>query len=80
VTVLLLTLAAFAVAMLAMALGVVLTGRRLQGSCGGLASGSCVCKAQGIEIPADCPRKKGGGVAAKPLVSLRRGAAKTPRD
>jgi hypothetical protein len=72
-TILLLTLAVFAVAMLAMGLGVMLTGRRLRGSCGGLASGSCVCKAQGIEIPADCPRKKGGEVAPGSLVSLRRG-------
>lgn len=56
-TVLLLTLGGFAMAMAAMAIGVILTGRRLQGSCGGLTSGSCVCKSRGISPPADCPRK-----------------------
>jgi uncharacterized protein len=81
VTVLLSTLAVFAAVMLAMALGVMLTGRRLRGSCGGIASGSCVCKEQGIEIPEDCPRKQGHGAAGETLVPLRRGkAAETPRD
>lgn len=72
VVVLLATLAVFAVAMLAMALGVMLTGRRLQGSCGGIANGSCVCKEQGIEIPEDCPRKHGSGPAPEKLFPLRR--------
>jgi uncharacterized protein len=71
-TVLFLTLAVFAIAMLAMAIGVVLTGRRLQGSCGGIANGSCVCKAEGIEIPEDCPRKKGSAPAPERLTPLRR--------
>lgn len=80
-TVLFLTLAAFATAMLAMALGVMLTGRRLQGSCGGIANGSCVCKDQGIEIPEDCPRKRGNDPAPEKLFPLRRGkAAETLRN
>jgi hypothetical protein len=77
-TVLFLTLAAFATAMLAMAIGVMLTGRRLQGSCGGLATGSCVCKAEGIEIPENCPRKKGNDPAPEKLFPLRRGHTAKP--
>jgi hypothetical protein len=72
-TVLFLTLAVFATAMLAMAVGVMLTGRRLQGSCGGIASGACVCKNPDA-IPEDCPRKKGGEPPAPKLAQLRRGA------
>jgi hypothetical protein len=70
-TVLFLTLAVFAIAMIAMALGVMITGRRLQGSCGGLATGSCVCKAEGV-VPEDCPRKKGNDALPEKLTSIRR--------
>lgn len=48
------TLTVMLVAVLGMSLGVVLTGRRLRGSCGGLTSGSCACKEQGLET---CTRK-----------------------
>jgi hypothetical protein len=63
-TVLLLTLLAFLVVMAAMAIGVMLTGRRLQGSCGGLATGSCPCKREGI-APQACPRKTGPSAASR---------------
>lgn len=54
----LLTLAVFILAVTAMAIGVMLTGRRLQGSCGGTSGGACLCKdkPEGA-TPADCPRK-----------------------
>jgi hypothetical protein len=55
-----LTLAAFALAMLLMAIGVMVTGRRLKGSCGGVGPGSdCFCKREGIN-PVNCPRKGDG--------------------
>lgn len=41
------TVAALAVIMGAMAIGVMVSGRRLQGSCGGVGSGSCSCEAAG---------------------------------
>ena len=48
---LLLTLAVFLVAVLAMVAGVLITGRSLKGSCGGP---SCRCVADGDDI-LDCP-------------------------
>jgi hypothetical protein len=47
---LILTFGLFAVIVLAMAVGVMLTGRSLRGSCGGT---SCVCKAEGKD-PGSC--------------------------
>ena len=47
---LLLTFGLFVVIVLVMAVGVMLTGRSLRGSCGGA---SCVCKAEGRE-PGSC--------------------------
>jgi len=44
VTTFLLTLAAFGTVILAMAVGVMFTGRRLQGSCGGTGT-NCSCSA-----------------------------------
>lgn len=49
----LITFVVFAVAICAMALGVMLAGRRLQGSCGGVGGGSCAC---GPEKRARCER------------------------
>jgi len=53
-----LTLAVFGLAMFAMALGVMLSGRKLQGSCGGTSGAACLCKdkPEGA-TPANCPRK-----------------------
>jgi hypothetical protein len=53
---LVLTLILMLAAVLAMAIGVMISGRRLQGSCGGLASGSCACRDQGLAEGAACPR------------------------
>ncbi|MCP4202672.1 MAG: hypothetical protein GY769_12145 [bacterium] len=50
---LLLTLALVALAMLAMAVGLMMTGRRLRGSCGGA---DCHCLAEGAD-PATCERE-----------------------
>ncbi|MEM1023685.1 MAG: hypothetical protein AAGD10_09005 [Myxococcota bacterium] len=44
-----LTLTLMLIAVFAMSIGVMISGRRLRGSCGGLASGSCACKEQGIK-------------------------------
>jgi hypothetical protein len=52
----LLTVVGIAVAMVAMALGVMLTGRRLKGSCGGVAGGACLCAREGVDRRV-CPRK-----------------------
>jgi hypothetical protein len=51
---LLTTIAVMALMMLAMALGVLVSGRRLKGSCGGI-GGDCECDAAGR---AACPRTK----------------------
>lgn len=56
-TVFILTLAVMGTALLAMSIGVMISGRRLRGSCGGLASGSCACRDQGIEPNAACPKR-----------------------
>lgn len=37
-------------AMLAMAIGVMATGRRLKGSCGGTGSADCHCEATGVPV------------------------------
>lgn len=50
---LLLTLVLIALAMLAMAVGLMLTGRRLRGSCGGA---ECHCLAEGAD-PKTCDRE-----------------------
>jgi hypothetical protein len=50
---LILTFGLFVVIVLAMAVGVMLTGRSLRGSCGGP---SCVCKAEGKD-PGSCDFK-----------------------
>lgn len=50
-----LTLVGFVFTTVAMALGVIATGRRLRGSCGGVANDACACKRAGAP-PADCPR------------------------
>ncbi len=46
----LLTLAVLAVVMGAMAVGVILSGRTLRGSCGGVGSGDCACDAAGVPL------------------------------
>jgi hypothetical protein len=51
----LLTALVFLVAVGALALGVMFTGRRLQGSCGGTSGAACLCK-PGSD-PRDCPKK-----------------------
>ncbi len=51
------TLGIMLFAVLAMSVGVMLTGRRLKGSCGGLSSGSCACKEQGLDPGEACPSK-----------------------
>ncbi len=48
--VLFLTLLIVALVMLAMAIGVMFSGRRLQGSCGGVGSGDCACEASGKPV------------------------------
>lgn len=50
------TLSVMLVAVFGMSLGVLLSGRRLRGSCGGLASGSCACRDQGLDAGAGCPK------------------------
>ncbi|MEM6733062.1 MAG: hypothetical protein AAF658_16010 [Myxococcota bacterium] len=54
----LLTLGFMLIAVFVMSLGVMITGRKLKGSCGGLASGSCACRDQGIEPGSDACRAK----------------------
>jgi hypothetical protein len=44
------TVLLFALAMLAMAVGVMATGRRLKGSCGGTGSTDCHCEATGVPV------------------------------
>ncbi len=61
-TTFLLTLAAFGILVLAMAVGVIFTGKRLSGSCGGTGAGcTCSptkqreCKEKGVKPHADTP-------------------------
>jgi hypothetical protein len=55
--VLLSTLAIFALAMTAMAIGVMMTGRRLQGSCGGSGNGDYGCPCDAAKRQS-CARKR----------------------
>jgi hypothetical protein len=57
-TLFLLTLLAIALTMLALALGMMLTGRRLKGSCGSMAAEDCFCRQTGID-PKRCPSRRG---------------------
>ena len=41
-----------------MAVGLMVSGKRLRGSCGGSGSPDCACDAKGIAPPADCPRRQ----------------------
>ncbi|MBL8615635.1 MAG: DUF539 domain-containing protein [Deltaproteobacteria bacterium] len=56
-TVVLLTVGFFAIAMGAMALGVILSNRRLHGSCGGAGGDDCLCE---IEKRRACHHQKHG--------------------
>jgi len=51
------TILAFATIMTVMSVGVVVSGKRLRGSCGGVSS-DCACEKQGLEKPSDCPLKR----------------------
>ena len=55
VNVVLLTVGFFAIAMMAMATGVILSDRRLRGSCGGVGGDDCLCE---IEKRRACHAKK----------------------
>ena len=54
-TTLLLTIALFGSAMLLMAVGVIIAGKRLRGSCGGV--GNCHCTEDGVP-PESCSRSQ----------------------
>jgi hypothetical protein len=54
-TTLLLSFALFGSAMLLMAVGVIVVGKRLRGSCGGV--GNCECTADGVP-PESCSRSQ----------------------
>lgn len=58
------TLAVFAVVIVAMALGVMLSGRRLSGSCGGTDGGACACS---DEKRRQCKEKPAIPNAEKPI-------------
>ncbi len=49
-TVFILTLVIVILVALAMSIGVIISGRRLQGSCGGVGSGDCACEAAGKPV------------------------------
>ena len=53
----------FALAMLAMAIGVILSGRRLRGSCGGPGGEACACS---LAARLACIRRGGGGASPPP--------------
>ena len=53
-TVFALTLGFMLVAVTAMSIGVMISGRRLRVSCGGIASNSCACKEQGVAPGGAC--------------------------
>lgn len=58
--VILLTVALVGLIMAGMAVGVVLKGRRLKGSCGGFGSEQCECAAAGVDpLVAPCRRQQG---------------------
>lgn len=67
----LLTLLVFVIAMAGMAVGVMISGRRLQGSCGGEGGGACLCK-PGSE-PRDCPKKSAPPEATASASTAQRG-------
>ena len=67
-------LSLIALAMAMLSLGLVLGGRRLSGSCGGLGSGSCPCSK---EQQVSCPRRRGGSQVGHDPLAPRR---KTPHD
>ena len=54
---LILTVAVIGAAMLAMAVGVIFTGRRLKGSCGGVGGGDCLCEKTGRPKPRECQER-----------------------
>lgn len=64
-TTFLLTLGLFALVVAAMAIGVMLQGKRLSGSCGGVAGTECLCKKRGIEP--QCELKRALAARATPL-------------
>lgn len=70
--VLLLTIACIAVAMTAMALGGILAGKRLRGSCGGVGNENCACERDGVARPSSCPRRQALPAQSQPLTTVRR--------
>ena len=66
------TVVAVAVLMAAMAIGVMVSGRRLQGSCGGVGSGDCACEAAGVPPEQRACTSAGTASPADELVSLKR--------
>lgn len=65
---LLLTVATVSALMAIMAVGVVLTGKELRGSCGGVAGKFCLCDAEGR--PRECEQGKAKPPEAPDLVPL----------
>jgi hypothetical protein len=63
----LLSFVLIALIMLAMAIGVIFTGRRLRGSCGGAAG--CHCRGEGTS-PTHCERNRAGGATIQPDVQI----------
>ena len=64
---LLLTLGLVALVMGAMAVGVMVTGRALRGSCGGQGDADCHCKAAGLPVDQRaCERFKVSGDGTEP--------------
>ena len=60
------TFAVMLTAVAAMALGVMFTGRRLQGSCGGVGGADCICDREGR--PRECEKSSSNG--EPPLAQL----------
>ena len=71
----LITLFAFAIILGVMALGVMLTGRRLQGSCGGVAGDACRCSP---ERQARCKDKHNGDLTPHADVPIAPGQLTRP--
>lgn len=55
----LLTLVVVALAMSAMAIGVMLSGKTLRGSCGGVGSGHCPCDSAGVPLDQRACQRRG---------------------